>query len=256
MLDIQTQGDLATAFQQLGDAIKSDPEDFLGLLERHGHGFARLASVFGISNPEALAAAATLAAAGAPDELVDQALTQSRSAVDRFVGGTATSLVDIVDAIRGIPDIRLDDIRRVAEAIYADPSSLPEAMVEPFRERIAVGDSAGALGYGLPEVLAGVAALGRLRRRAEGLDAPEELTLERLRNDPDFEGVLNAGPYSPRFEKWINGGGTVELMPDGHFRYTAEIDVLGQRQPVSAEYPDGYPDFRPFMPPPERYSIR
>lgn len=247
MLDIQTQGDLATAFQQLGDAIKSDPEAFLNLLERHGDGFARLASVFGISNPEALAAAATLAAAGAPDEVVDQALTQSRSVVDRFVGGAATSLVDIVEAIRGIPDIRLDDLRRVAEAIYADPSSLPQAMVEPFRERIAVGDYAGALGYGLPEVLAGVAALERVRRRAEGLDAPEELTLERLRTDPDFQDIVNAGPYAPRFERWINRGGTVELMPEGHFRYTAKIDVLGQRQSGSVEYPGGYPDFRPFM---------
>ncbi|MGH1356895.1 MAG: HNH endonuclease [Thalassovita sp.] len=36
-------------------------------------------------------------------------------------------------------------------------------------------------------------------------------------------------------------------MQEGHFRYTAEIDVLGQRQRVSVEYPDGYPDFTPFM---------
>lgn len=247
MLDVQTQGDLASAFQQLGDAIKDNPDAFLNLLERHGDGLGRLASVFGISNPDALAAAATLAAAGASNELIDQALTQARSPIDRFVGGTATSLVDIAEAIRSIPDIRLDDLRRVAEAIYADPSSLPEAMVEPFRERIAVSDYAGALGYGLPEVLAGVAALGRVRRRAEGLSAPEELTLDRLRTDPDFEDVTNAGPYSPKFEKWINRGGTVELMPEGHFRYSADIDILGQPQRVSVEYPDGYPDFRPFM---------
>lgn len=247
MLDIQTQGDLAMAFQQLGDAIKDNPDSFLNLMERHGDGLRRLASVFGISNPDALAAAATLAAAGASNDFIDQALTQARSPIDRFVGGTATSLVDIAAAIRGIPDIRLDDLRRVAEAIYADPSSLPEAMVEPFRERIAVGDYAGALGYGLPEVLAGVAALGRVRRRAEGLTAPEELTLDRLKSDPDFEGVTNAGPYSPKFEKWINRGGTVELMPEGHFRYTADINFLGRTQRTSVEYPDGYPDFRPFM---------
>lgn len=247
MLDIQTQGDLATAFQQLGDAIKENPSDFLNLLERYGEGLARLASVFGISNAEALATAATLAASGAPDALVNEALTQSRNAIDRLVGGTATSLVDIAEAVRGIPDIRWADIRRAAEAIYADPSSLPEAMVEPFRERIAVGDYAGALGYGLPEVLAGVAALGRVRRRAEGLSAPEVLTLDRIRTAPDFEGITNAGPNAPKFERWINRGGTVELMPEGHFRYTAEIDVLGQRQPISVEYPGGYPDFRPFM---------
>ena len=247
MLDIQTQGDLASAFQQLGDAIKDNPDAFLNLLERHGDGLGRLASGFGISNPDALAAAATLAAAGATDELIDQALTQARSPIDRLIGGTATSLVDIAEAIRGIPDIRLDDLRRVAEAIYADPSSLPEAMVEPFRERIAVGDYAGALGYGLPEVLAGVAALGRVRRRADGLTSPEELTLDRLRSDPDFEGVSNAGPHAPKFEKWINRGGTVELMPEGHFRYSADIDLLGQPQRISVEYPDGYPDFRPFM---------
>ena len=247
MLDIHAQGDLASAFQQLGDAIKDKPDAFLNLLERHGDGLGRLASVFGITNPDALAAAATLAAAGATDELIDQALTQARSPIDRFVGGTATSLVDIAEAIRSIPNIRLDDLRRVAEAIYADPSSLPEAMVEPFRERIALGDYAGALGYGLPEVLAGVAALGRVRRRAEGLTAPEELTLDRLRTDPDFEGVTNAGPHAPKFEKWINRGGTVELMPEGHFRYSADIDLLGQTQRVSVEYPHGYPDFRPFM---------
>jgi hypothetical protein len=41
--------------------------------------------------------------------------------------------------------------------------------------------------------------------------------------------------------------GTVELMPDGHFRYTAEVDLFGRRQQVSVEYPEGYPDFRPFM---------
>ena len=247
MLDIQTQGDLSVAFQRLGDAIKDDPGAFLDLIGRYGEGFDRLASVFGITNAEALMTAAALAASGAPEALVNEALTQSRSAVDRFVGGTATSLVDIAESIRNIPNIRWSDIRRVAQALYADPSALPEAMVEPFRERIAVGDYAGALGYALPEVIAGVAALGRVRNRAEGLSAPEDLTLERLQTDPDFEGILNAGPNAPRFERWINRGGSVELMPEGHFRYTAEIDVLGQRQRVSVEYPDGYPDFTPFM---------
>ncbi|QBX99536.1 hypothetical protein E2K80_01340 [Rhodophyticola sp. CCM32] len=247
MLDIQTQGDLAVAFQQLGDAIKDDPGAFLDLIGRYGEGFDRLASVFGITNAEALMTAAALAASGAPEALVNEALTQSRSAIDRFVGGTATSLVDIADAIRNIPNIRWSDIRRVAQALYADPSALPEAMVEPFRERIAVGDYAGALGYALPEVIAGVAALGRVRNRAEGLSAPEELTLERLQTDPDFEGILNAGSNAPRFERWINQGGNVELMPEGHFRYSAEIDVQGQRQRVSVEYPEGYPDFTPFM---------
>lgn len=247
MLDAQTQGDLATAFFQIGDAIKKDPEVFLSLVERHGDGFARLASVFGISNPSALATAAALSVGGAPESLVEQALTQSRGAIDRFIGGTATSLVDIAQAIRGIPDIRWSDIRQAAEAIYADPSSLPEAMVAPFRERIAVGDYAGALGYGLPEVLASAAALGRVRRRAEALSQPEILTLERLRTDPDFIGITNAGPYTPTFERWIESGGTVELMPAGHFRYAAEIDLFGQKQHVSVEYPGGYPDFRPFM---------
>lgn len=91
--------------------------------------------------------AAALAASGAPEALIDEVLTQSRNAVDRFVGGTATSLVDIAEAIRNIPDIRWSDIRRVAQALYAGPASLPETMIEPFRERIAVGDYAGALGY-------------------------------------------------------------------------------------------------------------
>jgi len=247
MLDIQTQGDLASAFQQMGNAIKDSPDAFVNLLERHGDGLGRLAPFFGISNPDALIAAATLAAAGAYNELINQALTQARSPIDRFVGGTATSLVDVVEAVRSISDIRQDDLRRVAEAIYADPSSLPEAIVEPFRERIAVGDCAGALGYGLPEVLAGVAALGQVRRCAEGLTTPEELTLDRLRTDPDFEGVTNAGPHAPKFEKWINRGGTVELMPEGRFRYTADINFLGRTQRTSVAYPDGYPDFRPFM---------
>lgn len=247
MLGIQAQGDLAVAFLQLGDAIKDNPDAFLDLLERHGQGFARLASVFGISNVEALVVAATLAVSGAPEALVDEALTRSRRAIDRLIGGIATSLVDVAESIRSIPNIRWDDIRRAAQAIYADPSTLPEAMVEPFRERIAVGDYAGALGYGLPVVLAGVAALDRVRRRAGSLSAPEELTLERLINDPDFEGINNAGPHAPKFERWIGRGGTVQLMPDGHFRYTAEIEVLGQSQRVSVEYPGGYPDFRPFM---------
>ena len=30
-------------------------------------------------------------------------------------------------------------------------------------------------------------------------------------------------------------------------RYNVEIDMLGQRQRVSVEFPDGYPDFAPFM---------
>jgi hypothetical protein len=89
--------------------------------------------------------------------------------------------------------------------------------------------------------------LDRVRRRAGSLSAPEELTLERLINDPDFEGINNAGPHAPKFERWIGRGGTVQLMPDGHFRYTAEIEVLGRSQRVSVEYPGGYPDFRPFM---------
>jgi len=36
-----------------------------------------------------------------------------------------------------------------------------------------------------------------------------------------------------------NDGGAVELTPDRHFRYRAENDMLGQRQAVSVEYPDG-----------------
>ncbi|MCL6281906.1 HNH endonuclease [Ruegeria sp. 2012CJ41-6] len=247
MLDIQTQGDLATALQKIDDEIRDDPDSFLALLVRHGDCFSRLAPVFGISNPGALAAATTLSAADAPGALVDQALTQARNAVDRFVGGTTRALADIAQTVRNLPDIRLDDLRRAAEALYADPSALPEAMVEPFQERIAAGDYAGALGYGLPEVIAGAAALGRVRRRADTLSAPETLTLERLRTDPDFEGITNAGPNAPKFEKWINRGGAVELMPDGHFRYSAETDLLGQKQRVSVEYPGGYPDFRPFM---------
>lgn len=44
MLDIQTQGDIAFAFQQLGDAIKDDPGAFLDLIGRYSEGFDRLAS--------------------------------------------------------------------------------------------------------------------------------------------------------------------------------------------------------------------
>lgn len=247
MLSVQAQGDLAVAFLELGDAIKGDPEGFLRLLERHGDGFEKLSAVFGITDPRALAAAAVLAHSGAPEELIDKALTRSRSATDRLVGGTAISLVDLALAVRSIPDLRWEDVRRTLEIVFTDPSPLAEAAIEPFRERIAVGDYAGALGYSLPEVVSGIATLGRLRRRAEGLSAPESLTLERLRTDPDFEGIENAGPHAPKFEKWIRRGGTVELMPDGHFRYTAEIDMLGSRQRVSVEYPNGYPDCRPFM---------
>lgn len=39
----------------------------------------------------------------------------------------------------------------------------------------------------------------------------------------------------------------LQALPGGHFRYTAEIDIFGRRQYVSVEYPEGYPDFRPFM---------
>jgi SPP1 gp7 family putative phage head morphogenesis protein len=247
MLDVQTQGDLAIAFGNLDAAIKANPQAFLDIMALRGSDFSLLAQVFGRSSPSNFATAALLAVAGAPEAEVDGALTATRGVVDRLVGGYAAALVDAANTIRAIPGLRWSDITRVARQIYEDPSILPQAMVAPYRERIAVGDYAGALAYGLPEVLAGLAGLARLRRRAEGLAAPEVLTLERLRGDPDFDGITNAGPNAPKFERWIGDGGIVELMPEGHFRYTAEIDILGRRQHVSVEYPEGYPDFRPFM---------
>lgn len=247
MLDVQTQGDLATAFGNLDAAIKVNPQAFLDIVALRGGDFSLLAQVFGRSSPSNFATAALLAVAGAPEAEVDGALTATRGVFDRLVGGYATALVDAANAIQAIPGLRWSDITRVARQIYEDPSILPQAMVAPYRERIAVGDYAGALAYGLPEVLAGLAGLARLRRRADGLAAPEVLTLERLRGDPDFDGITNAGPNAPKFERWIGDDGIVELMPEGHFRYTAEIDILGRRQHVSVEYPGGYPDFRPFM---------
>ncbi|MEM6943586.1 MAG: hypothetical protein AAF565_07545 [Pseudomonadota bacterium] len=107
----------------------------------------------------------------------------------------------VAEAVQSVPDTRPDGLRGVAESMYGDPRSLPEATVKPMREMIAGGDCTGALDCRLPQVLAGVAALGRVRRRAEGLSPPEELTLARLRTDQDFESATDWGPSSPRFEK-------------------------------------------------------
>lgn len=247
ILGVQTQGDLAVAFLEMGDAIRADPDAFLGLAERHGDGFAKLSAAFGITDPTALATAAVLARSGAPETLVDEALTQARSAVDRLVGGTAVSLVDLAVAVRSIPELRWEDVRRTLEAIHADPSSLAEAMVEPFRERIAAGDYAGALGYGLPEVMSGVAALGRLRRRAEGLSAPIRITRGMLDENGAFKGQRNAGPNAPLFTNWLDRGRGVELMPEGHFRYSSDVRIDGRPRTIMVDYPSGYPDFRPFL---------
>lgn len=249
MLDVQVQGDLALAFLALDDAVRNNPQAVLDLLARHGKDFAVLANAFGRTAPGQFASAALLAASGAPSAEIDRALTATRNSVDRLVGGLASALVDAVTTIRAIPDLRWSDIQLIARQIYEDPSVLPEAMVAPFRERIAIGDYAGAIGYGLPEVLAGIAGLGRLRARAG--DLPEALPITRAMLDADgrtLEGGLhNAGPYAPRFDKWIDGGGQVHMTPDGLFAYTVEIDVLGRRQTVTVVYRDGYPDFTPFM---------
>lgn len=249
MLDIQEQGDLASAFLSLDEAVKTDPQTVLDLLARHGQDFAVLANAFGRTAPGQFATAALLAASSAPSAEVDRALTATRNSVDRLAGGVATSLVDAVAAIRAIPDLRWSDVELIARQIYEDPSVLPEALVAPFRERIAVGDYAGALGYGLPEVLAGVAGLDRLRRRAGDLPGPLPITRDML--DADGRtidgGLHNAGSNAPRFDKWIEGGGQVHMTPEGHFAYTAELDVLGRRQNLTVFYRDGFPDFSPFM---------
>jgi A nuclease of the HNH/ENDO VII superfamily with conserved WHH/Phage Mu protein F like protein len=246
MLDVQTQGDLAVAFGNLDAAIKANPQAFLKLLASRGGDFATLAQAFGRTAPENFGTAALLVAAGAPDAEVDSALTATRNAVDRFVGGYATALVDAAEAIRSIPEIRWADVVVVARQIYDDPSLLPQAMVEPFRNRIAVGDYAGALGYGLPEVLAGLAGLSRLRGRAEGLPEPMPVTRDMLDVDGRLEGFHNAGPNAPRFDKWIDRGGEVYVTPDGHFAYKVELQVLGRTQDVTVIYRDGSPDFTPF----------
>lgn len=247
MLDVQTQGDLAVAFMNLDAAIKADPQALLDLLASRGGDLAILAQAFGRSSPENFGTAALLAAAGAPEAEVDSALTATRTAVDRLVGGYATALVDAANAIRALPDLRWSDVTMVARQIYDDPSVLPQAMVAPFRDRIAVGDYAGALGYGLPEVLAGLAGLARLRGRAADLPEPMAITREMLDAAGRIEGFHNAGPNAPRFDKWIDKGGQVYVTPEGHFAYEAELRVLGKRQEITVVYREGAPDFTPFM---------
>jgi hypothetical protein len=247
MLDVQTQGDLAVAFMNLDDAIKADPQALLRLLASRGGDFAMLARAFGRSAPENFGTAALLAAAGAPEAEVDSALTATRNAVDRMVGGYATALADAANAIRALPDLRWSDVRMVARQIYDDPSVLPQAMVAPFRDRIAVGDYAGALGYGLPEVLAGLAGLARLRGRATDLPEPMPITREMLDAGGRIEGLHNAGPNAPRFDRWIDKGGQVYMTTDGHFAYSKKLDVLGERRQVTVVYRDSSPDFTPFM---------
>lgn len=224
MLDVQKQGDLAVAFQDLDDAIKSNPQAVLDMIVKHGGNFATLAQAFGRLYPDAFATAAVLSLAGAPQTLVDQALTQTRHPIDRLVGGYAASLADIVSGIAAIPDIRWSDIKLIAQQVYEDPSSLPEAMVQPFRDRIAVGDYAGALGYGLPEVLGGLVGLGRLRDRAANLPEPLQITRQMLDADGKIDGLHNAGLHTPRFDRWIDEGGLVYLTPEGHFQLSLELD--------------------------------
>ena len=246
MLTVQTQGDLAVAFYNLDDATRSNPQAVLDLMAKHGENFETLAQAFGRLYPDAFAAAAILSLAGAPQALVDQALTQTRHPIDRLVGGYAVSLADIASGIAAIPDIRWSDIKLIAQQIYEDPSSLPEAMVQPFRDRIAVGDYAGALGYGLPEVLGGIVGLGRLRDRAANLPEPLQITHQMLDRDGKIYGVHNAGLHTPRFDRWIDDGGLVHMTPDGHFQLSLELDLLGERRIVQVVYKDGFPDFSDF----------
>lgn len=178
---------------------------------------------------------------------MDSALTATRNAVDRLIGGYTAALVDAANTIRALPSIRWSDVTLVARQIYDDPTVLPQAMVAPFRERIAVGDYAGALGYGLPEVLAGLAGLARLRGRAAELPEPLPITREMLDAGGRIEGFHNAGPNAPRFDKWLDKGGQVYLTPDGNFAYTVELKVLGKAQEITIIYRGGSPDFSPFM---------
>ena len=247
MLGVQAQGDLATSFLNLDRAIKEDPARFLAMLARHGGDFTTLSQAFGRAAPENFAVAALLAASGAPEAEVDSALTATRGLTDRLIGGTATALGDLAGSIRALPELRWSDIRLAIAQIYQDPSVLPEAMVAPFRERIARGDYAGALGYGLPEVLAGLAGLAGLRGRAAELSGPLSITREMLDAGGKIEGFHNAGLYAPRFDKWTDRGGQVQMTPDGHFSYTIELDVFGTRQRVTVTYRNGSPDFAPFM---------
>lgn len=247
MLSVQAQGDLATAFLHLDKAISQDPARFLAMLARHGGDFTTLAQAFGRTAPENFAVAALLAASGAPEAEVDSALTATRSLTDRLIGGSATALGDLAGSIRALPGLRWSDIRLAATQIYQDPSVLPEALVAPFRERIARGDYAGALGYGLPEVLAGLAGLARLRLRVVDLPGPLPITRDMLDAGGKIEGFHNAGPNAPRFDKWIDSGGQVQMTPDGNFAYGTELDVSGTRSRVTVIYRDGAPDFTPFM---------
>jgi hypothetical protein len=72
-----------------------------------------------------------------------------------------------------------------------------------------------------------------------------------------FMGTHNAGLQTPRFDKWTQQGGIVELMPGGQIRYTKMIDdntVLSvtNGRAVTVNYKDGFPDFSPFMKHPSR----
>lgn len=247
MLDVQTQGDLAVAFLALDEVVRTSPHRVLDLVAEHGADFATLAEVFGRTAQDRFVAAAVLSAAGAPEAEIDRALTATRGPIDRFVGGVADALGDTAEMIRALPSLRWADIQFVARQIYEDPSVLPETMVAPFRERISVGDYAGALGYGLPEVLAGIAGLGGMRARAADLREPLSITRDMLDDAGKLEGIHNAGPNAPRFDRWIDGGGEVHMTPDGHFAYTVDLDFLGRRQTVTVIYRDGYPDFSPFL---------
>jgi SPP1 gp7 family putative phage head morphogenesis protein len=247
MLNVQTQGNLATAFENIDAAIKENPQALLDIMALRGSDFSKLAQVFGRSSPGNFLTAALLAAAGAPEAQIDGALTSTRGVIDRLVGGYATALVDAANTIRSMPDLRWSDIAMVAQQIYDDPSILPQSMAAPYRERIAVGDYAGALGYGLPEVIAGLAGLARLRLRAAELPGPMPITREMLDASGRIEGIRNAGRYAPHFDKWIDKGGQVHMTPEGDFFYTKELNVLGVRQDVTVLYREGSPDFAPFM---------
>jgi hypothetical protein len=89
------------------------------------------------------------------------------------------------------------------------------------------GDTLGMMTGGMAGALA----------RAAG--KPVRITAESLDTKGLFMGTHNAGPNTPRFDKWIKDGGLIELMPGGRIRYIRIINGKAL---------DNIPKFRNFAP--------
>jgi hypothetical protein len=83
-----------------------------------------------------------------------------------------------------------------------------------------------------------------LTRAAKG---PIRIVADSLDTKGLFMGTHNAGPNTPRFDKWIKDGGLIELMPGGQIRYSKTVNSPVIKGTVSVNYTNGFPDFTPFM---------